>query len=103
MDKKMAELIRVLGIARTRALELGREVVERGGHDTNRAQFLRMVDRAIESAREPVSQGDVVAWRDVFLWKDGKPYYRTANGIPQEIPRALERQIRVLAMGEDNG
>lgn len=51
LNKQVQELVRVLTIARDRAVGLGNDLVERGGTELNREQFLRLVETAIESAR----------------------------------------------------
>ena len=34
------------------------------------------------------------AFKDVFIWRDGEPYYYTRNGMPMEIPERIIRKIK---------
>lgn len=52
LNDQLQEVLRALEIAKSRAVALGDALIERGGTDLNREQFLRLVDVTIERARK---------------------------------------------------
>jgi len=61
--------------------------------DAHSMSMETMIERLASALREAV-EAEREAWKRLFIWEDGKPYYRTDGGIKQEIPPKIERAIR---------
>lgn len=55
------------------------------GNPGYRDNVIAMFDALLAAERERCKQ--------VFIWRDGQPYYDTANQIPMEIPKRVKRKI----------
>ena len=40
-------------------------------------------------------------FKDIFIWRDGEPYYYTRNGMPMEIPERIIKKIKAAAIRAD--
>ena len=41
-----------------------------------------------------VLAGEREAFKDIFIWRDGEPYYYTRHGMPMEIPERIIKKIK---------
>ena len=45
------------------------------------------------------ARGKVEGIRGCFIWLEGTPFYKTANGVPQHIPLKIKRVLKQILKG----